>query len=113
MSDHQHVAPRDDQILQISPDPGSSGRLVVRGEVDVQTAPLLERAVTDVFDAGTRHVTLDLADVGFIDSSGLRTLIALQRRAETEEGTLRLTPQSRAVMRLFEVTGLGELFPDR
>ncbi|HET9600200.1 MAG TPA: STAS domain-containing protein, partial [Acidimicrobiales bacterium] len=49
--------------------------LVIRGELDAYSAPTLDAAVTKVLDGGAARLVLDLSDVGFIDSSGLRSMI--------------------------------------
>jgi anti-anti-sigma factor len=60
------------------------GRLVVliRGELDIATAPELEEAISDGFDAG-HDVVLDLRELEFMDSSGLRVLVSAHRRSQT------------------------------
>ena len=57
-------------------------RLVkVQGEVDLATAPDLEATVRKVLDDAPRGVDLDLRDLTFIDSSGLRSLVAVSKDA--------------------------------
>jgi anti-sigma B factor antagonist len=79
------------------------------GEIDAHTAPLLEEAV-GTLPSGTGAVLVDIGDVSFIDSSGLRVLIGLAGRASDEGRTLRVEHPSPAVVRLAEITGLGEMF---
>ena len=50
------------------------------------------------------HLTLDLSAVTFIDLSGLASLLAVNRRAATLGGSLRLKDPSRPVTRLLELT---------
>jgi anti-anti-sigma factor len=78
------------------------GALVVRarGDVDMSSVPLLADAL-EAAPAGLRLV-LDLSEVGYLDSSGLRCLVAA--RAVHDELTL-LAP-SQPVRRVLEVTGL-------
>jgi anti-anti-sigma factor len=58
------------------------GRAVVtiRGELDLATAPELETALLERLDAG-QEVVLDLRELQFMDSSGLRVLITAHARA--------------------------------
>jgi anti-anti-sigma factor len=60
----------------------SDGRAVVtvRGELDLATAPELETVVLGRLDAG-QEVVLDLRDLQFMDSSGLRVLVTAHARA--------------------------------
>ena len=82
---------------------------IVGGEIDASTAPTLEQAFDDL-PTGDGRVVLDLSDVSFIDSSGLRVLIALAGRADEQGRPLVLDRPSPAVARLLEITGLVELF---
>lgn len=101
-----------DQALEIRTlEPGERTLLDVGGEIDVHTCAELERSVRDAYGAGATSVVLDVADVAFIDSSGLRSLIALQREAGERGGALELRAASRPVVRLLEVTGLSGMFP--
>jgi anti-anti-sigma factor len=60
----------------------SDGRAVVtvRGELDLATAPELETALLERLDAGS-EVVLDLRELEFMDSSGLRVLVTAHARA--------------------------------
>jgi anti-anti-sigma factor len=83
--------------------------LIVRGEIDLATAPQLRNELL-------RHLTtaeglwLDLKGVTFMDSSGLHVLIASQRRADLLGAHLVIARASTAVEKVLEVTGAGPLF---
>ncbi len=84
-------------------------RLVLAGEVDCATAPLLRRELDSAFAAGPRTVTVDLEAVTFLDSAGLSAL-AIAHRTATGQGTgLRVLVGTRAVARALHVTGLWSL----
>lgn len=99
-----------EEIIRFSTEPGAPGeaRVTASGEIDVHTAPLLLAEVRRVVEGGAPSVVLDLADVGFMDSSGLRALITLREQALAAGGELRITAASRSVQRVIEVTGLSE-----
>jgi anti-sigma B factor antagonist len=101
-----------DQALEIRTlETGERTVIDIGGEIDVHTCSELESAVREAYGAGATGVVLDVADVAFIDSSGLRSLIALQREAGERGGSLELRSASRPVVRLLEVTGLSGMFP--
>jgi anti-sigma B factor antagonist len=78
------------------------------GELDPHTAPQLQEeldAVRGVGHGGTTFV-LDLGELTFIDSSGLRVLISAQKEIETAGGRLVLRRPSATAHRLLEITGL-------
>src|SRR4051794_7879848 len=54
--------------------------LTLRGELDLATAPELDRLVIESLDAGT-EVVVDLRSLAFMDSSGIRVLVAAHARA--------------------------------
>jgi anti-anti-sigma factor len=85
------------------------GRLVVAvvGELDLATAGALEDAVVPAVSAG-RHVVLDLRDLEFMDSSGVRVIVAAHLAAQEHDGRLslvRLTPGG-PIQRVLEISGL-------
>ena len=78
----------------------------VKGELDMSTTPQLTEALGAATDQPVKSVTLDLADVGFIDSSGLRVLV-LSGRALADAGrTLQIGPRSEMVTRVLTMTNL-------
>src|SRR5688572_23991976 len=80
----------------------------VDGEIDVFTAPSLAARIDEVVTDSTTSLALDLDEVSFIDSTGLRVLIEADRRMRDRGGALVLRRPSRAVSRLLELTALGE-----
>jgi anti-anti-sigma factor len=76
------------------------------GELETDTAPQLERALSAVQAPG-RRVVLDLRGLRATDSSGLRTIVAALDRADRLGAELRVIPGSVA-RRLFEAAGLGD-----
>lgn len=75
------------------------------GDIDAATAPQLAAVLEGA--AGT-NVVLNVENVTFIDSSGLRVLIDLAGRIGGE--SIVLKHPSRAVTRLLDLTGLGSMF---
>ena len=91
--------------------PPSEPTLHVAGEIDVASAPPLREALGGLVDRGARRITLDLAAVGFIDSSGLGVLVGALRRLEEEAGgRLRVESVQDSVRKVFEITGLSPMF---
>lgn len=84
---------------------GDGVRLVVRGELDIATVPVLERALA--LDGEAERVVLDLAGVTFIDSTGLRLLL----EAHGSIGARLQIRTSPACERLFEITGVRSRLP--
>jgi anti-anti-sigma factor len=78
--------------------------LSITGELDLNTAPELARRVNDGLRGEVEKVTLDLSELTFMDSSGLRLLIELNQRAGQDSWELGLIAPTResanAVLRL-------------
>lgn len=88
-----------------------TSRLVLVGEIDAHTAPELAEHLDPLpgDDAGdVSDVTLDVAGVDFIDSSGLRLIVEAHQRAEAAGRRLVVRRPSTAVVRLLEISGLTE-----
>ena len=83
--------------------------IALRGEIDAHTAPSLD-AHFDSLPPGTGDVTIDMSEVTFMDSSGLRILIAVDQRFGDVARRLVVRNPSHAVIRLFDVTGLADHF---
>ena len=92
---------------------GTDGEAVVvlAGEIDVYAAPDLREAVLDLLNTGHHRLVLDLADVTFIDSTGLGVLVGVLKRIGLNgDGSLRLRAPSPQVSMALGVTGLDEHF---
>ena len=98
------------ELTIVSSSAGDAVTVVVRGEVDLATAPQLRDELLDHILGGSSLLRLDLQGVSFMDSSGLHVLIASQRRAALMGGGLVLARTSKPVDRRLEVTGAARLF---
>jgi anti-sigma B factor antagonist len=84
--------------------------LAVAGEVDIYSAPTLRDRLTDLIESGDHTVIVDLSGVGFLDSTGLGTLVAGLKRASGLGGQLPLVCGQDRILRLFVITGLDSVF---
>lgn len=85
----------------------SDAALIVepRGEIDLATVGLIREAVDREWRSG-EDIVVDLREVGFMDTSGLRYLLELNDRASRDGFGLRVVRGQPAVQRVFEVSGL-------
>ena len=83
------------------------GHVALRGEVDAHSAALLTAAF-DPWPNGVAQIRIDMGEVTFMDSSGLRALIELQQRADESDVQLVVVSPSRSVARLIEISGLED-----
>lgn len=84
--------------------------LVVRGELDVYTAPRLREKVLDLVNQGDRRVVVDLEGVEFLDSFGLGALVAGLKCLRSHNGDLSLVCTHPRTLKLFQISGLRQVF---
>jgi anti-sigma B factor antagonist len=94
-------------------DHGSSVRqeVFLTGELDIASAPELQSAIDRFWAEGVQSIVLDLSRLGFIDSSGLRTIIHVQEECKHRGCELSIVPGRPSVQRLFALAGLSEHLP--
>jgi anti-anti-sigma factor len=87
-------------------------RIVVRGEIDLQNAGDVEAQLTEAISNQATTVSIDLGDVAYLDSAGLRVLFHLVERLATLQIAVELvTPLRSPSRRVIELSGLAALVP--
>lgn len=90
---------------------GEHGVVVsLRGELDLASAPELQRALLELLERSPQRVELDLRDLTFLDSSGLGSLYRARRAADERGVPFRLDGVPDHVRRLLDVTAMTSLF---
>jgi anti-sigma B factor antagonist len=84
--------------------------LAVRGEVDMETAPEIETALEEAIRESAGAFVVDLTGVGFLDSSGLQVLLRARALLGREDRALAIVCPFGPVRRVFELSGVSELF---
>jgi anti-sigma B factor antagonist len=80
------------------------------GEIDMLSAPDLEAVVRPLCAGGASEIVLDLSNVTFVDSTALRAIISAQQMCARAGTGLSLVPGPEQVQRVFEITGMYDLF---
>lgn len=80
--------------------------VVLQGELDLANAGDITELVTGAITAGVSSLVLDLAQVDFMDSTGISALIAGKRAFDAIGGQLALRAPSPAVRTVLHVAGL-------
>lgn len=83
--------------------------LVVRGDIDVFTAPLLGGLVGALVDGGRLDVMLDLSELAFMDAAGLRVIADASNRLGAVGRTITVRSPTPTIRRMLEFTGLDAL----
>jgi anti-sigma B factor antagonist len=83
----------------------------VSGRVDSAVAPQLEAAIQKIMDQGRFRIVMDMHDVEYLGSAGLRVLVsALKQARRWNRGDLRLASPSERVLGVLQLAGLDVLF---
>ena len=79
----------------------------IAGRLDTTTSPDLNKTINeDVAD--TDNLVLDLKNLDYISSAGLRVLLSAQKKMQ-KEGTMKLINVCEEVMEVFEMTGFSDI----
>jgi anti-anti-sigma factor len=81
--------------------------LSVHGELDLASAPLLQSEIEGIETGGVALV-LDLEDLEFVDSTGLRIILAAHERAQECGHEFAVTRGSQQIQRLLDITRVGD-----
>jgi anti-sigma B factor antagonist len=81
--------------------------VALEGEIDLAAAPEAERRIAEAEAQNPGKLVIDLREVTFMDSSGLRVLLTAHRRAEQDGRGFALIRGGESVDRLLQVTGLA------
>lgn len=84
--------------------------ITLGGELDAFSSRNLRHRLDEVIEAGRSDVVIDLAGLDFIDSTALGVLIGARRQARNHGGDVRLQGVTSAARRVFDVTGLSQVF---
>jgi anti-sigma B factor antagonist len=85
--------------------------LVVEGELDLASAPVLLEYLQDATSAGSsENICMDVSRLSFIDSAGLFSLVIMQKRAAANGTKFTLCSPSGPFLKLLDVSGLRRFF---
>ena len=86
--------------------------LRLAGELDLAASPILEEQLLGVESNGNARIVLDLKDVTFIDSSGLRSFLRATERAGGSGRNIAIVNANDTIRRVFELTGTLHLLAE-
>ncbi len=86
--------------------------VTVTGRIDSATARDFESELNDLTSKGKNNIVLDLGEVDFISSAGLRVLVTTRKAVRSAGGNLVLAGPSERVKETLEIAGLDVLFDE-
>jgi anti-anti-sigma factor len=87
----------------------SRALIILAGEIDLESAPLVRVSLERCLRDGIRTVDVDLTLVTFCDCSGLNTFLRAAQQASAVGGTLRLHHPPMTLARILDLAGCGFL----
>jgi anti-anti-sigma factor len=82
----------------------------VSGRLDHLQTPELESELLELAGSGDRQMIIDLTEVTYVNSGGLRCLVTIWRKAQQGNGTVVLSGISPSLMELFTTVGFHKVF---
>lgn len=86
------------------------GVISVQGDVDLYTSPELRKAITRLAKRKINPMVVDLAEVEYMDSSGVATLVEGMQLTGKYDGNFRIACLSQGVREVFELARLDRVF---
>lgn len=108
---HPHGKSRPQPLLTLTRQEHDGTRvLALSGDLDHDSAGVLRQALADSLAGGHSRVLVDLAEVGFCDSTGVNVLLRARQQAQADGTSLELCALGAQAARLFDMTGAATVF---
>ncbi len=75
------------------------------GNLDTNTSEPAQATINSLIDDGVSNLLVNLRDVAFVSSAGLRILLATAKRLNGTDGSLKITNLNETVHEVFEISG--------
>ena len=100
----------EDQSVVVENVPERLQTVMFAGRIDKTTSADLERLLVGKFEAGHHLIVLDMSDVEYISSSGLKMLVSMWKRAHDLKGDLILAGLRPPVREVINLIGFDLVF---
>jgi len=82
----------------------------IKGRVDAVTAPELEKCLSEQIDSGENTVVVNMAELDYISSAGLRVVLLIAKKLKAKQGDMLLVGLQGPVKEVFEISGFSTIF---
>jgi anti-sigma B factor antagonist len=79
----------------------------IEGRLDTTTAPTLDKTINENIN-DTKNLILDLKELKYISSAGLRVLLSTQKKMQ-KNGSMKVINVCAEIMEIFEMTGFADI----
>ena len=94
-------ARKDDRALVLS----------VKGRMDATSSPEFEKEISELITQGEKDFIIDLSELDYISSAGLRSILSTVKKLKGKEGKLFLADLKGVVKEVFEISGFSTIIP--
>jgi len=84
--------------------------LSLSGRLDTTTAKAFEDRILAHIDSGERRIAIDLAELEYISSAGLRVFLLAAKRIDSAQGRIALCALTEPVREVFDIAGFISIF---
>ena len=85
--------------------------LAFEGRLDTQTSPDAQQQLTQLIEAGSTKILVNLEKLDYISSSGLRVLLVVAKKLKANAGELRICSLNAVVKEVFDISGFDKILP--
>ena len=83
----------------------------VGGYIDTTTSAELEHSLSSTLKSNNHNIIIDLGNVDYISSAGLRSVLVITKKVKAKGGRLMLTSLQDPVKEVFEISGFSTIIP--
>lgn len=85
--------------------------VAINGKLDAISSPQLETRLLEHIDAGEKKLVLDLSQVSYVSSAGIRAFLVAHKRMKDRGGQVSFAGLTQDVRRVFDLTGFSFRVP--
>lgn len=89
---------------------GEVNIIKIGGNLDTESFPEAQARITQMIEQGARKILMDLKELIYISSAGLRVLLNAAKQLKEHDGELRISNLNEIVKEVFEISGFSEIF---
>ena len=85
--------------------------IAVKGRIDSITSSEFDRTIEQWLNAGENSFILNLGELDYISSAGLRSILAMGKKLKAAKGSLKVVSLKGIVKEVFDIAGFSSIFP--
>lgn len=83
--------------------------LRMHGRLDAVTASAAEQKVNEILDRGEKNILLEIADIGYISSSGIKCLLTVVKKSDDYKSHIVISSPAPSVLLMINLAGFGNV----